>query len=62
MKVPQYGYLSPEAKELRRRDGVPPWGVHVCEVDGLDPCNHPPGTPMRESYEEAVRLRAELES
>ena len=35
MKVTQHRYLSPEACALRRRDGVPPWGVHPCEVNSL---------------------------
>lgn len=35
MKVAQHPYLSPEAMALRRRDGTPPWSVHVSEVDSL---------------------------
>lgn len=35
MKIEQHKYLSPAAVELRQRDGVPPWGVHPCEVDSL---------------------------
>ena len=35
MKIEQHRYLSLEASVLRRRDGVPPWGCHPCEVDSL---------------------------
>lgn len=35
MKVPQYKYLSAEAVALRQRDGIPPWGVHPCEVESV---------------------------
>ena len=35
MKVTQHRYLSPEACALRRRDGTPPWGAHISEVDDL---------------------------
>lgn len=59
MKVEQHRYLSPEAVELRRRDGVPPWGVHPCEVDSLRP---EPGAPLHRAWREARRLRAEIEA
>jgi hypothetical protein len=60
MKVEQFPYLSPEAMELRRRDGIPPWGVHPCEVDSLEePKQH---GPFRDAWREAMRMRREIES
>lgn len=61
MKVEQHDYLSPEAAELRRRDGTPPWGVHVCEVDSFDPDTLQSG-PFRDSWRAASRLRREIEA
>lgn len=58
MKVAQYPYLSPEASRLRERDGVPPWGVHPCEVDSVSPA---PGTALHAAWLEACRMRTELE-
>lgn len=60
MKVEQHDYLSPEAVELRRRDGIPPWGVHPCEVDSIDPDTLASG-PFRDAWREASRLRREIE-
>lgn len=61
MKVTQYPYLSPEASRLRERDGVPPWDVHPCEVDSIDP-PPAPGTAFHVAWLEASRMRAELEA
>jgi hypothetical protein len=62
MKVAQFPYLSTEAIALRRRDGIPPWGVHPCEVDALgDPDQCDPG-PFRDALEAAIALRAEIEA
>lgn len=60
MQVEQHGYLSPEALALRERDGIPPWGVHVCEVDALTEPTH--AGPFRDAWREAARLRREIES
>lgn len=35
MKVPQFDYCSPQAMELRLRDGIKPWELHPCEVDSF---------------------------
>jgi hypothetical protein len=59
MKVEQFGYLSPEAVSLRQRDGIPPWGVHPCEVDSIAP---EPGTAFHASWMQAKRFRAEIEA
>lgn len=61
MKVPQFRYLSDQAMALRRRDGTPPHGVHVCELDSLDPpADHDHGA-FAASYRAAAALRAEIE-
>lgn len=63
MKVAQFPYLSPEAMALRRRDGVPPWGVHVCEVDSLGERSPWPATTAGGAAWEAARvLRDEIEA
>ena len=63
MKVEQFPYLSAEAMELRRRDGVPPWGVHVCEVDSLatNGTRTDDGTAFHAAWLEAKHLRDEIE-
>lgn len=60
-KVKQHPYLSTEAIALRRRDGIPPWGVHVCEVDSLA---HLPddGSIFARALADARALRDEIES
>lgn len=58
MKVEQFAYMSPEAVALRRRDGIPPWGLHPCEVDSVQP---EPGSPFHSAWMEAKRFRAEIE-
>jgi hypothetical protein len=45
---------------LRRRDGVPPWGVHPCEVDALDQVAGD-GTAFSEALRQARALRAVIE-
>lgn len=55
MIVEQFAYLSPAAMELRRRDGIPPWGVHPCEV------GHFTGWPDDGAGVFAVALRAARE-
>lgn len=62
MKVEQYEYLSPEAIVLRQRDGTPPWGVHVCEVDACANSARPGTSGFYTSWLEASRLRAEIEA
>lgn len=64
MKVRQYRYLSAEATRLRERDGTPPWGVHVCEVDDLSDIKGPEGCGMAHwlALEEAREYRQELEN
>lgn len=61
-KIKQFPYRSPEAKRLRRRDGVPPWGVHVCEVDDFDGyTERHADSPFMQSLRAARALRRELE-
>lgn len=61
MKVEQFPYMSKEASELRRRDGIPPWGCHVCELDSLgDVANN--GAAFYGEWLAAKALRAELEA
>ncbi|GAB3733961.1 hypothetical protein GCM10028862_16730 [Luteimonas pelagia] len=61
MKVPQHPYLSPEAMRLRKRDGIPPWGVHPCEVDSLaELAGEQSAGGM--AWREAERVRQEIES
>lgn len=62
MKVEQHAYLSPKAMALRRRDGIPPWGVHPCEVDALalTVADDDAGA-FATAWREAARLRAEIE-
>lgn len=63
MKIAQFPYLSLEARKLRARDGTPPWGVHPCEVDAVASSITERETgPFVDSFHEAARLRAELES
>ena len=60
-KVPQFPYLSPQAMEYRRRDGLKPWQVHVVEVDSLS--NIESGdTAFAAELEQARRLRVEIEA
>lgn len=62
MKVPQYPYLSPEACELRRRDRIPPWGIHVCEVDSFDESeDYGPGFAVELAEARALRRALEAE-
>jgi hypothetical protein len=46
---------------LRQRDGTPPWGVHVCEVDSLGP-KKPDGTALYAAWLAAAELRRQLEA
>lgn len=62
MIVEQHDYLSPQAIELRRRDGVPPWGCHPCEVDSLAGTIGDHGSAFAMAWREAARLRREIES
>lgn len=59
MKVKQHPYLSPEARRLRERDNTPPWGVHPCEVDSIEPPAD--GTAFHAAWMEAASLRQEIE-
>lgn len=59
MIVEQHPYLSPQAVELRQRDGIPPWGVHPCEVDSLQRPSQ--AGPFRDAWRQAWRLRREIE-
>lgn len=59
MKIKQHLYLSPEAVQLRQRDGIPPWGVHPCELDSLD--SPASSGAFYASWREATELRAALE-
>lgn len=59
MKVQQHTYLSPAAAALRQRDGIPPWGVHPCEVDSLK--TTPPGTVFYAELQQARELRHQIE-
>jgi hypothetical protein len=61
MKIEQHDYLSAEAKRLRQRDGVPPWGVHPCEVESLRKFAGDPGV-FGNAWREADRLRREIEA
>ena len=63
MKVKQYPYLSPEANELRHRDGIPLWGVHPCEVDHLRKSQEaaPNAWLPWPEFDEASALRDEIE-
>lgn len=60
MMVKQHAYLSPAAKALRQRDGIPPWGVHPCEVDTLN--NTAPGTVFHAELQQARELRHQIEA
>ena len=66
MRVEQHPYLSPQAKALRRRDGIAPWSVHPCECDAFadwplpDPLPND-ATAFDVSLAEARRQRAALE-
>ena len=64
MIVEQFAYLSPEAMRLRQRDGVPPWGVHVCELDsvGCAPGAEREATGWAQSVAAAHALRATIEA
>jgi hypothetical protein len=61
MKIAQYRYLSPEARALRKRDGVPPWGVHPCEVAALAGME-PNQTAFYAQWLAAVEMRRQLET
>ena len=61
MQVEQHGYLSPESIALRERDGTPPWGVHVCEVDATEAVAMQTNSVFRTAWREAARLRREIE-
>lgn len=60
-KIEQHDYLSPEAKRLRQRDGTPPCGVHLCELDSLANVE-PDNTAFGAALVEARRLRDEIEA
>ena len=62
MQVEQHGYLSPESIPLRERDGTPPWGVHVCEVDVTEAAAMQTNSVFRTAWREASRLRREIEA
>lgn len=59
VRVKQYPYLSPEALGLRKRDGIPPWGFHPCEVDD---CRPEPGEDVNLHWQTAANLRDEIEA
>lgn len=61
MKIEQHPYLSPQASELRHRDGIPPWGVHPCEVDSL-PAKVEGRTVFAAELAAARELRRQLEA
>ncbi len=62
MRIKQHDYLAPGANRLRRRDGVPPWGLHVCEVDDFDGyTERHADSPFMQSLRAARALRRELE-
>lgn len=58
MIVEQFPYLSPEACKLRQRDGTPPYGVHVCEVDSFP--DEPGDLDSRSRFWAALRRAREL--
>jgi hypothetical protein len=60
--IPQFPYLSPEARRLRERDATPPWGVHPCEVDAFAWLTENDGTAFYAALTAARRLRAEIEA
>jgi hypothetical protein len=60
-RIEQFAYLSPQACELRRRDGTPPWSVHPCEVDDFKHWPADDGSAFGAALREARALRAELE-
>ena len=60
MKVEQFAYLSPEAQRLRKRDRIPPWSVHPCEVDSLGTAQ-PDGSIFYLAWQQASSIRNELE-
>jgi hypothetical protein len=57
----QHRYMSPEAMELRRQDGVPPWSVHPCEVESLGQPDPADQSPFAEALRAAWALRREIE-
>lgn len=59
MKVEQKPF---PAMAERRADGVPPWGVHVCELDALAPPDPDDNGPFAVAYREAAALRERIES
>lgn len=61
MKVKQYPYLSPQAVELRRRDGIPPWSIHVCEVECFEPIEEVEPATFRAEVLRVKALRDALE-
>lgn len=60
MIVEQFPYMSPEAWELRRRDGIPPWSLHPCEVDSI--LDVPPASLFAAEVAKARAIRDALES
>jgi len=61
-KIEQHPYLSPAADKLRQRDGTPPWGVHVCEVDSLASLPSDGANAFGAALADARRLREEIEA
>lgn len=61
MKIKQHPYLSAEAKALRARDGIPPWGVHPCEVDALRQ-HKADNSVFGDSLRAAAEMRRQLEN
>lgn len=59
--IQQHEYCSPEARELRRQDGTPPWGVHPCEVENLGQPDPADRSPFAEHLRAAWALRREIE-
>lgn len=62
MKIQQLEYCSPRAMQLRRRDGTPPWGAHVCEVDDLAHVDEKLQPVFAVEVERARQLRKALET
>jgi len=62
MKIKQHGFCSPEAMELRHRDGTPSWSVHVSELDSLGPVDKVMPTTFRAEVERVAAIRRALEA
>lgn len=60
MKIPQYGYCSPEAMRARQLHNTPPWGVDITEVDALGELS--PTDPLYNAWRAAAELRRQIEA